>query len=237
MRQVYTHNELEVVMTRLGWKPLVKRGAWRRFYKRADYTRAHGVASMATIARLPSRSFVDAPKHIILDFVKTVNRRENRNVLCCWWVLHLISSHSVPLPVSMHAGCHYLWTQLRQKQVYTFFCVSGLVNRFSQDWDFATESGHGQVLGNFFIMQVWNFGSCELNLSWYHMCVFTCREHRGQLPILGWEQVLLHWGVCSVFFSSMPIITILTFKPWVPKLEGRRHLAFLIAHLFADLHA
>jgi hypothetical protein len=71
-------------MTRLGWKPLVKRGAWRRFYKRADYTRAHGVASMATIARLPSRSFVDAPKHIILDFVKTVNRRENRNVLCCW---------------------------------------------------------------------------------------------------------------------------------------------------------
>ncbi|CAK9212248.1 unnamed protein product [Sphagnum troendelagicum] len=84
MRQVYTHNELEVVMTRLGWKPLVKRGAWRRFYKRADYTRAYGVASMATIARLPSRSFVDAPKHIILDFVKTVNRRENRNVLCCW---------------------------------------------------------------------------------------------------------------------------------------------------------
>lgn len=167
MRQVYTHNELEVVMTRLGWKPLVKRGAWRRFYKRADYTRAHGVASMATIARLPSRSFVDAPKHIILDFVKTVNRRENRNVLCCWWVLHPISSHSVPLPVSMHAGCRNLGTQLRPKQVYTFFCVWGLVNRFRQDWNFATESRHGKVLGNFFInanMKLWKLLSVGLRV-------------------------------------------------------------------------
>lgn len=84
MRQMYTHEEVEQVMHQLGWKALAKQGGWRRYFKGADASSPHG---LATIAKLPARSFVDAPKHIILDFVKSVNRRENRNVLCCWWEL------------------------------------------------------------------------------------------------------------------------------------------------------
>jgi hypothetical protein len=83
---------------------------------------------------------------------------------------HLFSSHSVPLPVSMHAGCHNLWTQLRPKQVYTFFCVWGLVNRFSHGWDFATESGHEQVLGQIFInanMKLWKLLSVGLRVRYF----------------------------------------------------------------------
>lgn len=83
MRKVYTHDELELILVQLGWEPLAKQGGWRRYFKGADATVPHG---LATIAKLPARSFVDAPKHMVLDFVKTVNKRENRNVLCCWYV-------------------------------------------------------------------------------------------------------------------------------------------------------
>lgn len=81
MRELFTHEELEQALVQLGWKPLSKRGGWRRYFKSAEPTLPYG---LATIAKLPARSYVDAPKPIILDFVRSVNKRENRNVFCCW---------------------------------------------------------------------------------------------------------------------------------------------------------
>ncbi|XP_024360818.1 uncharacterized protein [Physcomitrium patens] len=81
MRELFTHEEVEQALVMLGWKPITKRGGWRRFFKIEEPNLPHG---LPTIAKLPARSFVDAPKHMILDFVRTVNKRENRNVFCCW---------------------------------------------------------------------------------------------------------------------------------------------------------
>ncbi|KAG0556863.1 hypothetical protein KC19_11G084800 [Ceratodon purpureus] len=81
MRELFTHEEVEHALVQLGWKPLTKRGGWRRYFKMEEPTLPYG---LPTIAKLPGRSFVDAPKPIILDFVKTVNKRENRNIFCCW---------------------------------------------------------------------------------------------------------------------------------------------------------
>lgn len=81
MREMFTHEEVEQALVQLGWKPLTKRGGWRRYFKNEEPTLPYG---LPTIAKLPARSFVDVPKHLILDFVRTVNKRENRNLFCCW---------------------------------------------------------------------------------------------------------------------------------------------------------
>lgn len=81
LRELFTHEEVEQALLQLGWKPLSRRGGWRRYFKSEEPTLPHG---LPTIAKLPARSYVDAPKPIILDFVTTVNKRENRNVFCCW---------------------------------------------------------------------------------------------------------------------------------------------------------
>lgn len=83
MRELFTHEELEQALVQLGWKSLSKRGGWRRYFKSEEPTLPYG---LPTIAKLPARSYVDAPKPIILDFVRSVNKRENRNVFCCWWL-------------------------------------------------------------------------------------------------------------------------------------------------------
>lgn len=167
MRELFTHEEVEQALIQLGWKPLTKRGGWRRYFKSEQPTLAYG---LPTIAKLPARSYVDAPKPIILDFVRTVNKRENRNVFCCWWLsLHQYSTSVVLLAILVpYYACYRI--------------ESNVENTIMAECLHVHFHFHGNrcfTIGCFWCSALW----------------LESREHRGELLVSAGDRAILNWSL------------------------------------------